>query len=98
MAAVKQTVIEIRPPRAWTVFTDEKGSTYSWARVTCSFMVLCAMMWGSYIVWTKQVIPDFTSFALLVGAVYGVNRLGEAFGTTKPQVSDSMQTGPKGDK
>lgn len=70
----------MRAPKLFSIFTDEKGTTYSWARVTCSIMVAFAMGWGTYIVAKKETIPDFTSFALLIGAVYGVNRIGEAFG------------------
>jgi len=70
----------MKPPPAWTVFTDGKGTTYSWARVICTIMVGFAMSWGTFVVIKKQSIPDFTGTALLIGAVYGVNRIGEAFG------------------
>jgi hypothetical protein len=78
----------MKMPKLYTVFTDEKGTTFSWSRVTCSVMVGFAMGWGTYIVIEKQAIPDFTSLALLIGAVYGVNRIGEAFGTDKPKPAD----------
>jgi hypothetical protein len=70
----------MKSPPLFTVFTDSIGKSWSWARVTCTFMVVIAMAWGTYIVYLDKKIPDFTSVALLIGAVYGVNRIGEAFG------------------
>lgn len=82
----------MRAPKLFSIFTDEKGTTYSWARVTCSMMVCFAMGWGTYIVIKKESIPDFTSFALLIGAVYGVNRIGEAFGDKNKPPEPPMTT------
>jgi hypothetical protein len=67
-----------RPP-VWTLFTDSGGLALSWSRAICTAIVVAALAWGTFIVYLTRAIPDFTSVALLIGAVYGVNRIGEAF-------------------
>ena len=84
----------MKMPPLFTMFTDAEGKSFSWARCTCSVMVGFAMAWGTSIVTLERKIPDFTSVALLIGAVYGVNRVGEAFGKSQeppPPATKSTQ-------
>ena len=80
-------------PQFWTLMTDQNGEAFSWSRGICSLIVVIAMLWGTYIVYHTRAIPDFTSVSLLIGAVYGVNRLGEAW-ERKPSAPPSPPPGP----
>jgi hypothetical protein len=67
----------VKRPQFFTTFTDTNGENYSFARIACGALLGASIIWGSWIVYLKQSIPDFTSVALLFGAIYGLNRAGE---------------------
>lgn len=69
----------MKAPALWTTFTDTKGQNYSFARMACAVLVASAVFWGTIIVLAKFAIPDFTSLAALILAVYGANRAAEAY-------------------
>ena len=74
---MKKPKATLKPPKLWTVFSDTTNQSYSWARVACSVLLVFIIIWGSWIVYYKSALPDFTTSALLFGAIYGLNRAGE---------------------
>lgn len=78
-------------PKLWTAFTISDGREWSWSRLTCTVLLVASIVWGSYIVWFEKKIPDFTSVALLIGAIYGVNRVAEWKESQPPQPQQPPQ-------
>lgn len=85
-------------PPIWTAFTSTDNKSWSFARTSTGALLAASIAWGSYIVWYKMQIPDFTSVALLFGALYGINRGAEAYENRPqqpaqpPQPSQPVQT------
>lgn len=77
----------MKRPALWTAFTDGEGEMWSWSRLLCTLILIVSLTWGTYIVWIEKKIPDFTSVALLIGAIYGVNRVAE-WKETKPDTPE----------
>ncbi len=73
----------MKAPDLYTVFTDTSNKSYSWSRVICTVLIIAAVIWGSLIVYWEHKIADFTTVAVLVGAIYGLNRAGEAYSQAK---------------
>lgn len=67
-----------RPP-IWTSLTTSGGDSYSFARVAGAIIVAASIFWGTVIVFSKGVIPDFTSLGVFLLSVYGANRAAEAY-------------------
>lgn len=70
-------------PPVWTMFTDASDKSWSWSRVICTIIIAASLAWGSHIVYMEKKIPDFTSVALLIGAIYGISRGSEAYESNK---------------
>ncbi len=71
-------------PPIWTALSNTDNTSWSFARTSTGALLAATIFWGTYIVWYERKIPDFTSVALLFGAIYGVNRGAEAYENRPP--------------
>ena len=69
----------MKTPPIWTALSTTDNKSWSFARTSSGTLLAATILWGTYIVWETQKIPDFTSVALLFGAIYGINRGAEAY-------------------
>jgi len=79
--------MKIPPP--WTALATTDNKSWSFARTSTGSLLAATIFWGTYIVWYEHKIPDFTSVALLFGAIYGINRGAEAYENRPPTPPDT---------
>ena len=59
----------------------EKDGKVSFGRVIGTVLVSFYLLWGTYLTWKNNELVDIPlHLAGLIGALYGVNKLREAFG------------------
>ncbi len=57
------------------IFSEPNGPL-SFSRVASGVVLVFAIIWVSYVVLTRYVIPDVVGLAGVLGALYGANQLG----------------------
>ena len=59
----------------------EKHGKLSFGRVVGTVLIVFYLVWATYLTWeTKKLVDIPSNLAMLIGALYGVNKLREAFG------------------
>jgi hypothetical protein len=53
------------------------GGTASWSRIAGSVILICEMIWVSFMVYINHAIPDLSGLAILLVAPYGINVIGK---------------------
>ncbi len=81
-------------PPLWTALSTTDNKSWSFARTSTGSLLAATIAWGSYIVYYEHKIPDFTSVALLFGAIYGINRGAEAYENRAPSAPTTMNINP----
>jgi hypothetical protein len=81
-------------PPLWTMFTDATNTAWSWSRVMCTIIIAAALAWGSHVVYHEKKIPDFSTVAILIGAIYGISRGSEAYENRFPKPPEPPQPPP----
>jgi hypothetical protein len=82
-------------PPLWSAFATTDNKSWSFARTSTGSLLAATIFWGTYIVWYEHKIPDFTSVALLFGAIYGINRGAEAYENRAPSAPTTMNINPE---
>lgn len=81
-------------PPIWTALSTTDNKSWSFARTTTGSLLVATIAWGTYIVYYERKIPDFTSVALLFGAIYGINRGAEAYENKQPSPPTTIVNQP----
>ena len=81
-------------PPLWTALSTTDNKSWSFARTSTGSLIAATIFWGTFIVWNEHKIPDFTSVALLFGAIYGINRGAEAYENRAPTPPATMNINP----
>jgi hypothetical protein len=67
-------------PPFWRGVFSEPDGTPSFSRVATAVLVAFAMGWVTALVRMNHQLPDFGGLVLLIGALYGVNKVASAWG------------------
>ncbi len=84
----------MKKPPLWTALANTDNTSWSFARTSTGSLLFATIIWGTFIVWYEHKIPDFTSVALLFGAIYGINRGAEAYENRAPSAPTTMNINP----
>jgi ABC-type uncharacterized transport system permease subunit len=69
------------PQSFWRGVFSESDGTPSFSRVATAVIVAFAVGWVTALVRLNHQLPDFGGLVLLIGALYGVNKVAGAMGT-----------------
>jgi ABC-type uncharacterized transport system permease subunit len=67
------------PPPFWRSVFSESDGTPSFSRVATAVIVGFSMGWVTALVRLNHQLPDFGGLVLLIGTLYGVNKVSGAF-------------------
>lgn len=64
--------------KTFWVGVHSDGGQPSWSRVASSVLLVCAIVWVSFVIYRTVSVPDVGGIVMLISSPYGINVFGKA--------------------